>query len=88
MEHAAKDCLTAKSLEILKILKYVLPTLQTSKSSFGKIQTVKYTNIPTDVELGENVEKMITATRTEVVDMHVSLIFLRVVPSPQETIAP
>ena len=42
------------------------------KSSFGKIQTVKYNNIPADIELGENVEKMITATRTEVVDMHVS----------------
>ena len=47
---------------------------QTLKSSFGKIQTVKYTNIPTDIELGENVEKMITATRTEVVDMHVSFL--------------
>lgn len=42
----------------------------TQLSSFGKIQTVKYNNLPSDIELGENVEKMITNTRMEVVDMH------------------
>ena len=49
----------------------------TQLSSFGKIQTVKYNNLPSDIELGENVEKMITNTRMEVVDMHVSLVFLQ-----------
>ena len=42
------------------------------KSAFGKINHIDYKSIPADIELGDSVEKMITNTRLQVKDMHVS----------------
>ena len=39
-------------------------------SSFGKIQNINYQHIPSEGELGDNVEKMVNATRLQVQEMH------------------
>ena len=39
-------------------------------SSFGKIQNISYQHIPAEGELGDNVEKMVNATRIQVQEMH------------------
>ena len=42
----------------------------TQLSSFGKIQNINYQHIPSEGELGDNVEKMVNATRLQVQEMH------------------
>ena len=42
----------------------------TQLSSFGKIQNINYQHISSEGELGDNVEKMVNATRLQVQEMH------------------
>ena len=42
----------------------------TQLSSFGKIQNINYQHIPSEGELGDNVEKMVNATRLQIQEMH------------------